>query len=117
FAEGRLDRPNQNCFCHSSRPANCVEAEMVAVNQIDIPVSRRTKHYPIARRRPWRSMAGRIIAQIGLGLDHCATARSLRRDADEPMPEQLRCNHFGRWLVEGSWKRSKPFQAHRLTCQ
>jgi len=93
--EKGLNGANEHGLGDSRWPANCVDAEMITVNQIHIPVAGCAEHDAIARSESGCAVASRIVAQIRLGLNNSAAAWTIGRAANEPMAEQLRRNEFG----------------------
>lgn len=107
FPNGRFQSPNQNCLGCSRRLANGVETKMVSINQVNVRNARRTPHRTISFGLTARGVAGGIVAQVGFSLDDGSATRSVRRVANEPMPQQQRRDHFGRRLVKFLRQRKK----------
>jgi len=95
FAQGWLEGADQAGFRGSRRATNGVDAEMIAVNEIDIRPAGGTPHRTISFCRTPVSVAGRIVRQVSLCFDDETAARALRRVPDEPVTEQPRGNDLG----------------------
>src|SRR5712692_1765639 len=90
FAPSDLDRANEDGLSAPAWAANRVHTEMVAIDEVNVSSARRPVHAAVSLRLPGVAVAGRIIGQISLGFDNCATARALGRVANQKMPQQPR---------------------------
>jgi hypothetical protein len=88
FTKYRFDGTDQHGFGDPGRPADGIDAEMVAVDEIDIGMARFAEHDAIPGRQAAGAMAGRVIHQVGLRLNNGTAAEALGRAAKEPVTEQ-----------------------------
>jgi len=107
LAKERFQRTDQNRLGHSLGPANGVNTEMAAINEIHVAMARRSKHYSIPLCQARRGVAGGIIGQVGFRLDNRSADWSFRRIANQPMAQQVRSDNSSRRLISGPRKRHK----------
>src|SRR5262245_37865319 len=107
LAEACLDGTDQHGFTVALGTTDGIDAIMVAVNEINIGMARRTKHDAVPLGFTAIAMTGRIIGQVSFGLDDDPAARAIERIANEPMAQEHRSNPFGAGGIEGARPRHK----------
>jgi hypothetical protein len=105
--KGRLDGTNQYSLANSPWTANGIHAKMASINEVDVAVTRRPKHHPIALRQTWGRVARRIIVKISFRFHDRPTYPAGGRIANQPMPQQSRRNRFSRRRIKRTWQRLK----------
>jgi len=84
----RLNGPNKHCGRSPSRLAGQVEAEVVAVCEVDIGVPWLTEHHLVALRLPTIGVTGWVSGSpVGLGLNDDPGKPSSIHDSDEKLPQ------------------------------
>jgi hypothetical protein len=83
----------ENPATHTCWMTYDIDAEMDAVAQVDVAVSRWTEHHGVPRTRPTKGMAGRIaFTRVCLDLDDADRHHVIADDR----PEQQRRHFLGR---------------------
>ena len=100
FSEVDFDRANQNRFAATGGLADRVHAKVIAVDKINVGMTRRAEHGAVSSRFTAETVAGRIVLQVGFGLHDSAADNPVRRVAEEEVPEKLWGDDFGGRRIE-----------------
>src|ERR1043166_4902894 len=101
LADGRLDGADEDGLGAAARITYGIEAEMKAVDQINVGVTRRSIEGAISLCFTDEAVTRGVTYQISLRLHDWASARTARGVADKVVAEQLGRDALRAWLVKG----------------
>ena len=105
----------EHSFRRPRRPANDVEAPVVAVDEINITVPRWSPHDAVARGFAIERMTRRVALQVGLNLHNRSAARPGGSVANEQLAEQFGRDDVSSRLIECPRQRAKRAGQPELT--
>ena len=106
-AKFRFDGADEEGLGNSLAVADCVDTEMIPVDEINIGASGRTEHDAVSRRLAAEGMARRVIDQVRLRLHNRPAAKARRRLAHELVTQKPARDYRRRGRVEETGKRQQ----------
>jgi len=97
----RLGSPDEDRTTPALGLGDGVEAVMHPVDQVDVGMSRRAEHDSVARGGTAVRMGGRIIGEVGLGLDDAGNADPGVETAHDELSQEITGYVEGSAIVEG----------------